>query len=100
MQSSRSHPTPIEPAARTQATIVHSQPLGMRSRPGHDLYALRLRISVPGQAPWELQVSDHVPVAAIPSLRPGATVPVKRAPRRGGHELAIDWQAALDEVDQ
>jgi hypothetical protein len=77
------------------ATIVRSQPLGMRDQTGDDLYALVLTIRVPGQAPSQVQVSDQVSVAAVPLLFPGSTLPAKRL---SDADVAIDWAAALAQV--
>ncbi len=58
----------LELGVACQATIVRSQPLGMRDQTGDDLYALVLTIHVPGRAPSQIQVSDQVSIAAIPLL--------------------------------
>jgi hypothetical protein len=81
-----------------QATIVRSQPLGMRDQTGDDLYALVLTIRVPGRAQCQIQVSDQVSLAAIGLLYPGNTLPAKQMPGGDDRQVAIDWAAALAEV--
>jgi hypothetical protein len=88
----------LELGVACQATIVRSQPLGMRDQTGDDLYALVLTIRVPGRAPFQIQVSDQVSVAAIPLLHPGNTMPAKRMPGGDDREVAIDWASALAQV--
>jgi hypothetical protein len=85
----------LELGVACQATIVRSQPLGMRDQTGDDLYALVLTVRVPGQSPFQIQVSDQVSVAALPLLHPGNTVPAKRMPGADDREVAIDWASAL-----
>jgi hypothetical protein len=84
-----------ESGVACRATIVRSQPLGMRDSTGDDLYALVLSIRVPGRAPSLIQVSDSVSVAAIPLISPGNTLPAKRMPGTDVRDVAIDWAAAL-----
>jgi hypothetical protein len=80
-----------------RATIVRSQPLGMRDVTGDDLYALVLTIRLGGRAPSQIQVSEAVPVAAIPLLSSGNTLPAKHMPDTDLRDVAIDWIAALAE---
>jgi hypothetical protein len=81
-----------------QAVIVQCQPLGMRSSTGDDMYAFVLTIMATGRAPYQIQVGNPVPAAALPLLYPGRTVPAKRMPDGADVEVALDWQAALDEL--
>jgi hypothetical protein len=78
-----------------KAVIVASQPLGMRSRKGDDMYAFALTILAEGRPPYQIQVGNPVPAAAVPLLYPGNTVPAKRMPNGDDREVVIDWQAAL-----
>jgi hypothetical protein len=80
-----------------RATIVRSQPLGMRDVTGDDLYALVLTIRLGGRAPSQIQVSEAVSVAAIPLLFSGNTLPAKHMPDTDVRDVAIDWTAALAE---
>jgi hypothetical protein len=81
-----------------KAVIVETQPLGMRSRKGDDMYAFALTILAKGRAPYQIQVGNPVPPAAVP-LYPGNTVPVKRMPEGDDREVVIDWDAALAQVE-
>jgi hypothetical protein len=82
-----------------KAVIVQSQPLGMRSpKTGDDMYAFALTIMASGRAPYQIQVGNPVPAAALPLLYPGKTVPAKRMPNGADVEVAIDWPAALAEL--
>jgi hypothetical protein len=88
----------LELGVACQATIVRSQPLGMRDQTGDDLYALVLTIGVPGRTPCQIQISEQVSLAAIPLLYSGNTLPAKHMPAGDDCEVAIDWTAALAEV--
>jgi hypothetical protein len=89
----------LEDGAPCKAVIVQSQPLGMRSpKSGDDMYAFMLTVLAEGRAPYQIQVGNPVPAAAVPLLYPGNTVPAKRLPNGDDHELVIDWQAALSQV--
>jgi hypothetical protein len=82
-----------------KAVIVESQPLGMRNPKGDDMYAFLLTVLAEGRAPYQIQVGNPVPAAALPLLYPGSTVPAKRMPDGDERELAIDWQAALTQLE-
>ena len=77
------------------AVIVQSQPLGMPSSKGKDMYAFVLTVMADGRPPYQVQVGNPVPAAAMPLLYPGNTVPAKRMPDGGDREIVIDWEAAL-----
>lgn len=81
-----------------KAVIVETQPLGMRSSTGKDMYAFMLTVMADGRPPYQIQVGNPVPAAAVPLLYPGSTVPAKRMPDGDDHDLAIDWDAALAQV--
>jgi hypothetical protein len=90
----------LEEGIACKAVIVQSQPLGMRSpRSGDDMYAFMLTVLAEGRAPYQIQVGNPVPAAALPLLYPGNTVPAKRMPSGDDHELVIDWRAALAQVE-
>ena len=78
-----------------KAVIVQSQPLGMRNPKGDDMYAFALTVMADGRAPYQIQVGNPVPAAAVPLIYPGNTVPAKRMPNGDDRELVIDWEAAL-----
>jgi hypothetical protein len=77
------------------AAIVEAQPLGMRNPKGDDMYAFTLTIMAPGRPPYQVQIGNPVPAAALPLLCPGNTVPARRMPQGDDRELAIDWEVAL-----
>jgi hypothetical protein len=53
-----------------------------------------------GRPPYQIQVGNPVPAPAIPLVYPGSTVPAKRMPGGADHEVVIDWDAALAQVEQ
>ena len=81
-----------------KAVIVESQPLGMRNQKGDDMYAFMITVMAEGRPPYEIQVGNPVPAAAVPLIYPGNTVPAKRMPAGDERELVIDWEAALAQV--
>lgn len=89
----------LELGASCKAVIVESQPLGMRNRKGDDVYAFALTILAEGRAPYQIQVGNPVPAAAVPLLYPGNTVPAKRMPNGDDREVVIDWDVALAQVE-
>jgi hypothetical protein len=88
----------LEQGVPCKAVIVQSQPLGMRSSKGDDMYAFMLTVMAEGRPPYQIQVGNPVPAAALPLLYPGNTVPAKRMPDGDDRELVIDWQAALAQL--
>ena len=88
----------LELGVSCKAVIVQSQPLGMRNPKGDDMYAFMLTVMAEGRPPYQIQVGNPVPAAALPLLYPGNTVPAKRMPNGDDRELVIDWQAALEQV--
>jgi hypothetical protein len=80
-----------EPA---EIVIVANVPLGVKNWQGHDVHLFTLTVSVPGQAPYQVQLGNPAPPEALPLLFPGSKVPgkvMKGAP----NDVAIDWDAAL-----
>jgi hypothetical protein len=88
----------LELGTACKAVIVQSQPLGMRNPKGDDMYAFLLTVMAEGRAPYQIQVGNPVPAAAVPLLYPGNTVPAKRMPDGDDHELVIDWEGALAQL--
>ena len=76
-----------------QAVIVASQPLGKRNPAGVDLYYFRLTVMPDGKAPYQIEVGNPTPPAALPFLYPGSRVPVKIG--AGRNDVVIDWNAAV-----
>jgi len=89
----------LEQGVPCKAVIVQSQPLGMRNQKGDDMYAFILTVMAEGRSPYQIQVGNPVPAAALPLLYPGNSVPAKRMPNGDDRELVIDWQAALAQVE-
>lgn len=81
------------------AVIVQSQPMGMRNPAGNDMYAFVLTVMADGRSPYQTQVGNPVPVNAVPLVYPGSTLPAKRMPDGADHEIVIDWDAALAQVE-
>ena len=89
----------LEYGAPCNAVIVQSQAMGMRSSSGNDMYAFLLTVMAEGRPPYQTQVGNPVPADAVPLLYPGNTVPAKRMPDGAGHEIVIDWDAALAQAE-
>ncbi len=89
----------LEYGVPCKAVIVQSQPMGMRSSTGKDMYAFLLRVMADGRSPYQVQVGNPVPESAVPLVYPGSTVPAKRMPDSDDHEIVIDWDAALAQVE-
>jgi hypothetical protein len=81
------------------AVIVQSQPMGMRNPAGNDMYAFVLTVMAEGRSPYQTQVGNPVPANAVPLIYPGSTLPAKRIPDGADHEIVIDWDAALAQVE-
>lgn len=81
------------------AVIVQSQPMGMRNPAGNDMYAFVLTVMADGRSPYQTQVGNPVPANAVPLIYPGSTLPAKRMPDGADHEIVIDWDAALAQVE-
>lgn len=81
-----------EPA---RAVIVAFQPLGKRNPAGVDLYAYQLTVMPEGRDPYQIQVGNPTPPAALPFLFAGSRVPVKIGTIPNA--VVIDWTAAAAE---
>jgi hypothetical protein len=75
-----------------QAVIVQYQPLGKRNPAGVDIYAYMLTVMPVGRDPYQIQVGNPTPPAALPYLFPGSRVPVKIG--ADPNAVVIDWAAA------
>jgi hypothetical protein len=76
-----------------RAVIVQYQPLGKRNQAGVDLYAFMLTVMPDsGGDPYQIQVGNPTPPAALPFLFPGSRVPVKIGSIPNA--VVIDWEAA------
>jgi hypothetical protein len=82
-----------------RAVIVQWQPLGKKNPAGVDLYAYALTVMPEGKDPYQIQVGNPTPPAALPFLFPGSHVPVKVGSEPNA--VVIDWdQAVADEKKQ
>jgi hypothetical protein len=80
-----------------RAVIIQSQPLGMRTPAGVDVYALVVTILCDGHQPYQTQVGNPVPPSGLPLLYPGSNLPAKVRPEEQG-QVIIDWEAAVAEA--
>lgn len=80
-----------------RAVIIQSQPLGMRTPAGVDVYALVVTILCDGHLPYQTQVGNPVPPSGLPLLYPGSNLPAKVRPEEQG-QVIIDWDAAVAEA--
>lgn len=85
----------LEYGVPCKAVIVQSQPMGMRSSTGKDMYAFVLTVMAEGRPPYQTQVGNPVPLDATALVYPGNAVPAKRMPDGADHDIVIDWDAAL-----
>jgi hypothetical protein len=81
-----------------RAVIVQSQPLGMKSPAGLDMYGFQLTIMADGKAPYQIQVGNPVTPAGVPLIFPGSNLPAKFMPDGSQESVAIDWDAAVAEA--
>jgi hypothetical protein len=75
-----------------QAVIVEFLPIGKRNPAGVDIYAFRLTVMPQGRDPYQIDVGNPTPPAALPFLFAGSRVPVKIG--SGPNDVVIDWAAA------
>ncbi len=61
----------LESGDPCKAVIVQSQPMGMRSSSGKDMYAFVLTVMAEGRPPYQTQVGNPVPIDAVPARLPG-----------------------------
>jgi hypothetical protein len=75
-----------------EAVIVAYQPLGKRNQAGVDVYAFVLTVIPQGKDPYQIQVGNAAPPAALPFLFAGSRVPVKIG--TNPNAVVIDWEMA------
>jgi hypothetical protein len=78
-----------------RAVIVESMPLGKKNPEGVDIYAFTLTVMPEGKDPYQINVGNPTPPAALPFLFPGSRVPVKIGSIPNA--VVIDWAAAAAE---
>jgi hypothetical protein len=76
---------------RCRAVIVEAQELGR-----DDLHAVTLTVVADGRSPYWVRLGVPVPDAARSLLEPGTELPARRV---SGHQVTIDWRAALAETE-
>jgi hypothetical protein len=76
--------------------IVNTQSLGMRDADGRDIYALTVRVIAAGSPAHEVEISSHVPAAALALIAPGTALHATLTPNGDDRDLVIDWQARRD----
>jgi hypothetical protein len=79
----------LSDGTRCRAVIVESQELGR-----DDLHAVTFTVVTEGRSPYWVRLAVPVPEAARPLLEPGTELPARRV---SGHQVTIDWRAALAE---
>ena len=79
-----------------RAVIIESQPLGKRTPAGVDVYAFVLTVMPEGKDPYQIQVGNPTPPAALPFLFPGSHVPIKIG--SDPNSVVIDWDQATKEA--
>ena len=89
----------LEYGVSCKAVIVQTQPMGMRNPAGNDMYAFVLTVIADGRPPYQTQVGNPVPADAVPLVYPGNALPAKRMPDGADHEIVIDWDAALAQIE-
>jgi hypothetical protein len=85
----------LERGTPCEAVIVESQPLGLKSPAGLDMYAFKLTIFAEGAAPYQIMVGNPVPPEAVALLFPGSRVPAKFDPHGVKEDVVIDWAAVM-----
>jgi len=78
-----------------RAVIVESMPIGKKTQAGVDIYAFQLTVMPDGKDPYQIQVGNPCPPAALPFLFPGSKVPVKIG--TDPNAVVIDWDQAKAE---
>jgi hypothetical protein len=75
-----------------QAVIVESTSLNKRNQAGVEVYAYTLTVMPTDKDPYQIQVGNPTPPAALPFLYPGSHVPVKIG--SVPNAVVIDWDKA------
>jgi hypothetical protein len=75
-----------------QAVIVESTSLNKRNQAGVEVYAYTLTVMPTDRDPYQIQVGNPTPPAALPFLYPGSHVPVKIG--SVPNAVVIDWDKA------
>jgi hypothetical protein len=83
----------LETGDPAKAVIVEFQSLSKRNQAGVEIYAYTLTVMPTGADPYQIQVGNPTPPAALPFLFAGSHVPVKIGSIPNA--VVIDWDAAV-----
>lgn len=81
----------LETGTPIVVVFVASGPLGIRNHEGHDVHALTLTVAEGVPEPYQVQVGNAVPPAALPLMYPGARLHAKLGDTR--ESVVVDWAA-------
>lgn len=73
------------------AVFVSSEPMGIKSSAGDDVYALSLTLAEGIDTPYQVKVGNGVPATALPLMFPGNRLHVKIGD--GPNDVVVDWAA-------
>jgi hypothetical protein len=79
-----------------RAVIQQWQDIGKKNPEGVEIYAYALTVMPEGKDPYQIQVGNPTPPAALPFLFPGSKVPVKIS-GSNPNAVVIDWDQAAAE---
>lgn len=82
-----------------RAIIVENEPLNppRQDTKGNPVYRLKLTVMRDGHDPYQVNVGNGVPAAALPFLFPGSNVPVKVDPNQPTG-VVVDWALAAEQA--
>jgi hypothetical protein len=81
----------LENGKPVTVVLVASQPLGVKSPKGDDVYALTLTLATGVETPYQIQVGNGVPASALPLLYPGSKLHARLGDEPNA--VAVDWAA-------
>lgn len=73
------------------AVFVSSEPMGIKSSLGDEVYALNLTLAEGVDTPYQVKVGNGVPATSLPLLFPGNRLHVKIGD--GPNDVVVDWSA-------
>lgn len=71
--------------------LVANSPLGVKDAEGHPVHALTLTVATGVPEPYQIQVGNAVPAAALPLVYPGSKLHAKLGD--GPNDVVVDWAA-------
>lgn len=78
-----------------RAVIIDNKPMGLRTEAGVPVNAFLLTVMPEGADPYQVNVGNPTPPAALPFLFPGSHVPVRIG--NGPDDVVIDWAQATED---